>query len=260
MIHFVVFFKKETKESIRTYALLIMAVVFAVLGIMNPLVAKLTPELIPKLMPEGINITMPEPSSLDSWSQFFKNIQQMGLVVTMLVFSGSLPNEVAKGTLINLLTKGLSRRAVIFAKYAAMAAIWTLSMAISLVVTWTYTIYFFPDGKAQHVLLAAFWLWTFGAFLLAVMLCAATLVVSSYGSLFDQWRSCSHADDLERDPSCPKVQSPLPSWPQYGPGDREHRSSVIGSCPDHHTGGHSPADSAGRAEICQEAALKPDQA
>jgi len=183
MIHFVVFFKKETKESIRTYALLIMAVVFAVLGIMNPLVAKLTPELIPKLMPEGINITMPEPSSLDSWSQFFKNIQQMGLVVTMLVFSGSLPNEVAKGTLINLLTKGLSRRAVIFAKYAAMAAIWTLSMAISLVVTWTYTIYFFPDGKAQHVLLAAFWLWTFGAFLLAVMLCAATLVVSSYGSL-----------------------------------------------------------------------------
>jgi ABC-2 type transport system permease protein len=183
MIHFVVFFKKETKESIRTYALLIMAVVFAVLGIMNPLVAKLTPELIPKLMPEGINITMAEPSSLDSWSQFFKNIQQMGLVVTMLVFSGSLPNEVAKGTLINLLTKGLSRRAVIFAKYAAMAAIWTLSMAISLVVTWTYTIYFFPDGKAQHVLLAAFWLWTFGAFLLAVMLCAATLVVSSYGSL-----------------------------------------------------------------------------
>lgn len=183
MIHFVVFFKKETKESIRTYALLIMAVVFAVLGIMNPLVAKLTPELIPKLMPEGINITMPEPSSLDSWSQFFKNIQQMGLVVTMLVFSGSLPNEVAKGTLINLLTKGLSRRAVIFAKYAAMAAIWTLSMAISFVVTWTYTIYFFPDGKAQHVLLAAFWLWTFGAFLLAVMLCAATLVVSSYGSL-----------------------------------------------------------------------------
>lgn len=183
MIHFVVFFKKETKESIRTYALLIMAVVFAVLGIMNPLVAKLTPELIPKLMPEGINITMPEPSSLDSWSQFFKNIQQMGLIVTMLVFSGSLPNEVAKGTLINLLTKGLSRRAVIFAKYAAMAAIWTLSMAISLVVTWTYTIYFFPDGKAQHVLLAAFWLWTFGAFLLAVMLCAATLVVSSYGSL-----------------------------------------------------------------------------
>ncbi len=183
MIHFVVFFKKETKESIRTYALLIMAVVFAVLGIMNPLVAKLTPELIPKLMPEGINITMPEPSSLDSWSQFFKNIQQMGLIVTMLVFSGSLPNEVAKGTLINLLTKGLSRRAVIFAKYAAMAAIWTLSMAISFVVTWTYTIYFFPDGKAQYVLLAAFWLWTFGAFLLAVLLCAATLVVSSYGSL-----------------------------------------------------------------------------
>ncbi len=53
MIHFVVFFKKETKESIRTYALLIMAVVFAVLGIMNPLVAKLTPELIPKQPPGG---------------------------------------------------------------------------------------------------------------------------------------------------------------------------------------------------------------
>ncbi len=32
------------------------------------------PELIGSFMPEGIEITISEPTALDSWAQFFKNI------------------------------------------------------------------------------------------------------------------------------------------------------------------------------------------
>lgn len=183
MSHFRVFLKKELIEYSRNYKLWIMLTVFFIFGLMNPLTAKLTPELLANLLPEGVTITLPEPSSLDSWAQFHKNITQMGLIVTVLVFGGVLSSELNKGTLINLLTKGLSRTAVIYAKYAAMLTIWSCSLLTSFIVTWLYTIYLFPDGKSANLLMALIYLWLFGAFLLAVLLTAASLVTSSYGSL-----------------------------------------------------------------------------
>ena len=183
MNHFAVFFKKELKESVKTYKLLLLGIVFLILGIMNPLVAKLTPDLLASFLPEGMSITIPEPSSLDSWAQFFKNIQQMGLIVVLLVFSGVLTNELSRGTLVLLLTKGLPRQTVILAKYAAMLVLWTMSVAISHVVTWVYTVYLFPDNLSQNLFFATFCLWFFGALLLAVLLLGGTLVSSSYGSL-----------------------------------------------------------------------------
>jgi ABC-2 type transport system permease protein len=104
--HFHVFFKKELRESVRTHRLLIILTIFFMFGVMNPLTAKLTPDLLAKFLPEGMIIELPVPSSLDSWAQFFKNVTQMGLIVVLLVFSGILANEITQGTLINLLTKG----------------------------------------------------------------------------------------------------------------------------------------------------------
>ncbi|HHX01041.1 MAG TPA: ABC transporter permease subunit [Firmicutes bacterium] len=183
MKHYLVFFKKELLEYNRTYKLLILLLVFLILGIMNPLTAKLTPDLLAKFMPEGVSITLPEPSSLDSWAQFYKNVTQMGLIVTILVFSGVLSSELSKGTLIILLTKGLPRRVVILAKYMSMLVLWSASILTSFLVTWAYTVYIFPDGKSANLLFSMFCLWLYGALLLAVLLLAATLVKSSYGSL-----------------------------------------------------------------------------
>lgn len=183
MNYFTVFFKKELMESVRTYKLLIMLTIFLVFGIMNPLTAKLTPDLLNTFLPEGVSITLPEPTSLDSWAQFFKNVTQMGLIVTVLVFSGILANEITKGTLINLLTKGMPRQAVLAAKYAAMLVIWSASVVLSFLVTWVYTVYLFPDGMAQNLLFSVSCLWAFGAFLLAVLLCASTIASTHYSGL-----------------------------------------------------------------------------
>ena len=173
MNHFAVFFKKELKElkeSVKTYKLLLLGIVFLILGIMNPLVAKLTPDLLASFLPEGMSITIPEPSSLDSWAQFFKNIQQMGLIVVLLVFSGVLTNELSRGTLVLLLTKGLPRQTVILAKYAAMLVLWTMSVAISHVVTWVYTVYLFPDNLSQNLFSPRSVFGSLGHCLLAVLL------------------------------------------------------------------------------------------
>lgn len=183
MKNYITFLKKELLESMRTHKLLIMLAVFAILGIMNPLFAKLTPEIISLAMPEGQTITVAKPTAFDSWTQFYKNTGQMGLIVIAIVFSGILSIELSKGTLINMLTKGLSRSTVILSKYTYMLLLWTASLAISFFITLIYTVYLFPGGETLNLLFSVFCLWLFGAFLLALLLFAAVLVESSYGCL-----------------------------------------------------------------------------
>lgn len=183
MKNYFTFLKKELLESIRTYKMFILLIVFLLLGIMNPLIAKLTPEIVETAMPAGMDITVAAPTAMDSWLQFYKNVGQIGVLVIVLVLSGMLSAELSKGTLINLLTKGLSRSVVILAKYTYMILMWTAGYALSYLVTWGYTVFLFPKDSAANVLLSAFFLWVFGVFLLAVLMLGAVLSGNSYGGL-----------------------------------------------------------------------------
>jgi len=180
---YLAFSKKEFFEYTKTYKLFIMLMVFAVFGITNPLIAKLLPEIVGSLITDGVVITLPEPTAYDAWTQFFKNATQMGLFVMVILFSGVLSSELAKGTLINLLTKGLSRTAVILSKYTCMVLVWTMSIALCFGLTYGYTVYLFPKDETSNLLFPVFCLWLFGLFLLAALLFSAVLTRSNYGCL-----------------------------------------------------------------------------
>jgi len=180
---YLAFLKKEIYEYTKTYKLFIMLMVFAVFGITNPLIAKLLPEILGILITDGIIITLPEPTAYDAWTQFFKNATQMGLLVMVILFSSVLSSELLKGTLINLLTKGLARTAVILSKYTCMVLVWTMSIVLCFGLTYGYTLYFFPKDETSNLLFSVFCLWFFGLFLLAALLFSATLTRSSYGCL-----------------------------------------------------------------------------
>lgn len=183
MKNYSAFLKKEVLEYAKTYKLLIMLIVFAVFGITNPLMAKLLPEILGSLMTDSITMTLPEATAFDAWTQFFKNATQMGLIVMVILFSPVLSSELSKGTLINMLTKGLSRTAVILSKYTCMVLVWTISIALCFGLTYGYTVYLFPAGETANLLFSTFCLWLFGVFLLAVLLLSATLTKSNYGCL-----------------------------------------------------------------------------
>ena len=76
---YLAFMKKEWMEQIRTFKLFILFVVFFIFGMLSPLTAKLMPELLSQIPIEGMTIILPEPSAIDSYTQFFKNCSQMGL-------------------------------------------------------------------------------------------------------------------------------------------------------------------------------------
>jgi ABC-2 type transport system permease protein len=180
---YIAFTKKEVLESFRTYRMLILVSVFFLFGMLSPLTAKLMPEIFKSLALDGIVITIPTPVALDAYAQLFKNLSQMGMLVVLLVFSGMLSTEITKGTLINMLTKGLSRSAVILSKFTVSLATWTLSLLIAFVTTYGYTVYLFGSGNQPNLLFSVFCLWLFGAFLLSLILLSSSFMPGNFGGL-----------------------------------------------------------------------------
>jgi ABC-2 type transport system permease protein len=183
MREFVAFTKKEFIESWRTYKLPIMLAVFFIFGMLGPLLAKIMPELLSGLAGEGISIEIAEPTAMDAWGQFFKNVGQMGILSLIIVFCGLTATELARGTLVNMLTKGMKRRTVVLSKFTAATAIWAASYLLCLAVSAAYTAYFWGAGTLHHTFLAFFSLWLFGELPIALLIFGGILFKGVTGSL-----------------------------------------------------------------------------
>lgn len=180
---FLAFLGKETTEHLRTYKLLILGAVFLIVGLMSPMAARFMPDILAMAGLDPDALGLPDPSALDSYMQFFKNVSQLGMVVFVIVFSGLMANELAKGTLVNMLTKGLSRPVVLMAKTVFAVLAWTVVYLLALGVTYGYTVYYFPAMEFAHPFAAFFGLWLFGVLLLALILFGGVLSGSYVGSL-----------------------------------------------------------------------------
>ena len=177
------FTKKEFTENLRTYKLMIMIVVFLIFGIMSPLFAKFTPEILKAAGLDASALGLGTPTAIDSFAQFFKNVGQMGLLVLVIVFGGIMANELSKGTLINILTKGMKRSTVILSKFTMATVIWTVSYLICLAVTYAYTAYYFSIENISNAFLAFLGMWLFGMLLVGIVILGGVLFKNIYGSL-----------------------------------------------------------------------------
>ena len=128
---FYAYLKKELWEQVATFKVLIVVLLFFLLGVISPIVAKYTTEVIGALSTDLINLQMPDPTYIDAWAQYFKNISQLGFVVFVIIFYNTLGNELIKGTLIIPFSKGLAIREVVNAKFCALVINWTVSLVVS---------------------------------------------------------------------------------------------------------------------------------
>jgi len=160
-----------------------MLAAFALFGIMSPLIAKLIPDILGASDLGGFTILMPEPTAMDSWAQFFNNIGQMGVLVLAIVFCGITANDLGKGTLVNILTKGMKRRTVLFSKVTVAAALWTASYGLSLAAAYAYTVFFWGHTALPHAPLAFAGPWVYGLLLIALMALGGICFKNVYGTL-----------------------------------------------------------------------------
>ena len=148
------FIKKETMEQFRSGRLMILGILFVLLGVMNPAVAKITPWLLEiladSLAESGMTVTPVTVSAMDSWVQFFKNMP-LGLIVFVLLQSSIFTKEYQSGTLVLSLTKGLERFKVVVSKTVVLTVLWTVGYWLCFGITYGYNAYFWDNSVAQNL-------------------------------------------------------------------------------------------------------------
>jgi len=137
--------RKEWLEQLRSYRLLITAVVLTLFGLLSPLIARYTPDIIRLALPQGEEITklIPPPSAVDSVAQYLKNITQFGVLLALLMAMGLVAQEKDKGTAALMLSKPLGRSAFLLAKFCSLALTFTLSIVLAGAAGYYYTLVLF---------------------------------------------------------------------------------------------------------------------
>lgn len=178
---YVAFLKKELTENVKNHRFLILFAVFLIFGLASPFLAKFMPEILSAV---AADMQMRSaPAALDAWEQFYKNISGVGSSAFIILFGSCMSGEYSKGTLVLLVTKGLPRRAVIFAKYTAAAVLMTVCHWAGSLAAYCYTAYLWPDTVLPHVFTAAFYLWLIGFLYLSILLLGCVIFKQAFTSI-----------------------------------------------------------------------------
>lgn len=176
--------KKEAIEGARTKKMISTFILFLFIGLISPLTAKLTPMILQSMATGNIDINVAPPSEIDSWTQFFKNISQIGMFGLAIILSTQMANEFQKGTLINLLSKGLPRYQVVLSKIFYNFILWFIAYFCSFIITYFYTKYFFGISfPIRNILMAALLPFIFGLFLISLEILAGVISGNVIGTL-----------------------------------------------------------------------------
>lgn|SRR5690554_3683523 len=174
-------FAKEMKEFFRTYKIYVVPGIFLLFGFASPIITKLLPELLGSMV-EEMGFPLPEMTWEDSYSQFFKNVYQIGILAVILTTMGTIADERGKGVAQLVLTKPVSRNGYVLAKYAANLLIMSITALLAFHATWLYTKVLFDGTQYLSGLYATGIFIVYLAVILALMIFSSSLTKTPVAS------------------------------------------------------------------------------
>jgi ABC-2 type transport system permease protein len=171
MTGYLPFLRKELREILATWRIVVIPVTLLFCAIASPLLAKATPYLVSTVA--NLPITLPDPTVADAYAQWMKNLGQVALLVVIVSFAGAVTTERTSGTAVLALSKQLTPAAFILAKVTAGVALVTVSTLVSTGAMWVMTRAVFGDAPVRALAAGT------GAWLLLAVLCLAIVVVFS---------------------------------------------------------------------------------
>jgi len=172
------FLGKEFREILRTWRIWVLPGIVLFFAVSGPPLAKVTPQLLNALVPAqgtGVviqlpdptyvdaylqwtknlsqivlfaviimfGIQLPDPTYVDAYLQWTKNLSQIVLFAVIIMFGGVISSETHAGTAALVLTKPLSRMAFVIAKFVSQAALVVVPVVAGALVTWgiTYAVF-----------------------------------------------------------------------------------------------------------------------
>lgn len=171
MIGYVSFLRKELREILATWRIFVLPLVLVFCAVASPLLAKATPYLVGTLA--SLPIALPDPTVLDSYAQWTKNLGQLVILVVIVSYAGVVTAERSSGTALFALSKQLTPAAFVLAKATSAALLVTVSTAVATAVTWGTTWLVFGEAPLSELLSAT------GAWLVLALLCVTIVMLLS---------------------------------------------------------------------------------
>jgi ABC-2 type transport system permease protein len=173
--------RKEWMESVKTARFWVIIAVFGAFGMLGPLTARYVNEIISAVAGDlgGIIGQLPPPSVTDSWMQFFKNMNQMCMLVMVLMFMTVVSGEKRRGSVLLVLSKGVGRTTFLCAKLTAAVLVYTIAYALALGLQIGYTWLLFGEIGNSGIWIGLFCFWCYGIGMLSLTLLTSTIARST---------------------------------------------------------------------------------
>ncbi len=173
---FSVFLVKEMTEVRRTWRLYVIPGIMLFIGLMSPILAEVTPSLVSSMASsegQGIVIEIPPATTVDAYLQFSNNAMQIALIALIITVAGAIAGERRSGTAQLVLTKPVSRTAMVVAKTLSNCLLMLVATIVSAAICVGVTAVMFGTE-----LLAEFAAWVALFYLLACLFVALAVMLS----------------------------------------------------------------------------------
>ena len=172
-------FKKEIREQLKQYRLIIVGSIFLFFGLSAPLTLKYLPDILKMAGDQGMVIQLPVPTAAQSFASYSGDIGQIGALIAVLVTMGCIANELKSGTVVITLSKPVSRSAFVGAKMLAVSLTFLVSLTIASLVCLAYTVWLIQGTAILPFVGLNLLLLLFLVFCLAVTMLFSSLYKSS---------------------------------------------------------------------------------
>lgn len=174
-----VLLKKDITEIFKTYKLFVVPAIFLFFGFTSPVFAKFLPEFIKSMANSGFKIELPPPTWIDAYEQFFKNLNQIGMLAIILTTMGSIAEEKSKGIIHLVLSRSVSHWNIILSKFTASALLLAFSLFLGFVACGYGTFILFKVILIQDAVFATFLYFVYALFILSLTLFASAIARST---------------------------------------------------------------------------------
>ena len=178
--------KKEWKEAIRRYRLLVVIGVFLIIGVLSPVSAKMLPKMMEMVASQskeqGFEFSYSkEPTVNDALIQYNKNLGLLPILIAIMGM-GLVAEEKIKGTAETILTKPVSRTSLILAKFNIFLVLTLLGMIVGGAVCIFYTSILLGQVDIANFLFLNFLLLFYFIPFIAIILFLSVVIKSMAGT------------------------------------------------------------------------------
>lgn len=141
MRQFLILFKKEWLETLRNKKWLWLPVVFMILGLTQPLTSYYFQDIMENFggLPEGAVFDMPMPAAGEVLASTLSQFSQIGILVVVLAYMGTVSAERTSGALAMVLVKPVTHEAYLLAKWVQITIMTAVSFGLGFLFSAYYT-------------------------------------------------------------------------------------------------------------------------